>query len=191
MRRTLVTLIASLALHGAAAEDKPGPERLVYTAPGGWERYRHDTNENMTSTEYVPSGQANEDWEEMLTVQRVIRPDELTIKNVLAIIAQRAQKLCEDFAARPVEDNANDTYPSATMIVRCGKNKGTGRGELMLARGFAGRDHYYIVQKSWRVSEYDAKGAIPVPIEDRSRWLDYLAALRVCDTRRDSCPAPP
>lgn len=191
LRRLVVlfTMLWAFAPCIAHAEDTSGGERLLFIMPDGWQEYASDRLDNISTTEYVPEGQDSEEWDEMLTIQIMIALTELTPEQVLVAIAHRAKNFCESFDVQPIQLGGVGDYPTVAMMMLCGKNKQVDRGEFMLLRGIAGKDNFYILQKSWRTPEYQISDAPPVPLEERKFWLGYLSYLRVCDDRKEKCEA--
>lgn len=182
-------VLAALLLAASFAAPAADEERLLFVMPDKWQEYLSESVEGISTTEYVPEGQDNEDWHEMLTVQIMLAVNKLTAEQILSAIAHRAKKYCEGFDIQPIQLGGVGEYPSVAMMMLCGRNKQTGRGEFMLIRGIEGEDNFYILQKSWRVPVYDVTETTPIDLEDRRFWLGYLSYLRVCDTRKETCPA--
>lgn len=182
-------VFAALLVAASVAAAPPDGELLLFVVPEKWTEYLKETVEGISTTEYVPEGQDHEDWHEMLTFQIMHAVNELTAEQILSAIAHRAKSYCEGFDVQPIQLAGVGDYPSVAIMMLCGRNKQTGRGEFMLIRGIEGEDNFYILQKSWRVPVYDVTETTPIELEDRRFWLGYLSYLRVCDTRKESCPA--
>ena len=60
--------IAQPALSQSDSNDTNG-EQLLFILPEGWKEEFTDRTESLSTTEYIPEGQTETDWEEMLTIQ--------------------------------------------------------------------------------------------------------------------------
>ncbi len=172
-----------------AAEDEPASgERLLVPIPDGWEKSFHDREGQIGRADYLPIGQNSVESDEMISAQIMYGLTEVKPEQVLGRLADEAEKACEAFDAQPLQMGDDSTYASLGIMVMCGSNSNTSRGELILVRAIAGRHNFYLVQKIWKTSAYGVTTDIPVPFDERKRWLDFLASISVCDLTRKNCP---
>lgn len=173
----------------AAAEDKPASgERLLVTVPEGWEKGFHDREGMLARADYLPVGQDQDEAKEMLSAQIMFGLTGTKPEQILGRLADEAQKRCQIFDAQPMQMGEDVAYDSLGIMVLCGKNSGSGTGELILVRAIAGNDNFYLVQKIWKTLTYELSSDIPVSFDERKKWLDYLASIKVCDLKKNTCP---
>jgi hypothetical protein len=175
----------AIAIAASAAEQS---EQLLFAEPDGWHEVYDGLEQNLATSEYVPDGQDGENWREMLTVQVVVGEADADPEAMLSRIAAHLAKQCPDFDVQPIELGGVGEYPTLAVIMRCGRNPDTGTGEFILLRGIAGKENFYLLQKSWRFEPYALDGPSPVSLDERKLWLGFLAYLRVCDPDREECP---
>ena len=72
-------------------------------------------------------------------------------------------------------------YATLVWLLDCPNNPGTGHPELTWFKGVRGNDSFYLVQKAFKFNPSK---------EQITRWVDYLKAVRVCDSRiaERACP---
>ncbi|MGE0484461.1 MAG: hypothetical protein AB7Q81_10005 [Gammaproteobacteria bacterium] len=185
VRLALLGTLLGLAIAVPAAEQS---EQLLFAEPDGWHKVYDDVEDNLSTTEYVPAGQDGDNWREMLTVQVVVGEADADPETMLSRIAAHLARGCPEFDAQPVELGGVGDYPTLAVIMRCARNPDSGDGEFSLLRGIAGKENFYLLQKSWRIQPYALDGPSPVSLDERKLWLGFLAYLSVCDTNLKTCP---
>ncbi|MCB1747993.1 MAG: hypothetical protein H6977_13205 [Gammaproteobacteria bacterium] len=181
----LLGALLGLSAGATAAEHN---EQLLFAEPDGWHEVYGDLDENLATTEYVPEGQDGDDWREMLTVQILLGEANADPDTMLSRIAVHLGKQCPEFDVQPVELGGVDAHPTLAVIMRCGRNPESGRGDFILLRGIAGEQNFYLLQKAWQVEPYALDGPSPVSLDERKLWLGFLAYQRICDPAREQCP---
>ena len=187
IRISVITLVVLSA--ATAAEDEPASgERLLIPVPEGWEKGFHEREGKIARADYLPIGQSQDEANEMLSAQIMFGLKGVKPEQILGRLADEAQKRCETFNAQPTQHDEDATYASLGIMVMCGSNSDSGAGEVILVRGIAGNDNFYLVQKIWKTPVYDLSSDLPVSFDERKKWLDYLASINVCDLSKNTCP---
>lgn len=192
MTRALLLCLSTLLTVSAAAQETalPGNEQLLFVEPKGWHPVYIDREGNLSTTEYAPPGQTGTDWRELISVQILLDTPDADPDQLLSRAAQHLGRSCAGFDVQPIELGGVGNYPTLGLMLLCGRNSDSGKGELTLMRGIAGHENFYILQKVWRVPPYAVDAATPpVPLEERKAWMGFLAYLGVCDFAAGTCPS--
>ena len=173
-----------------AAPSAFGAEGLLFVKPDGWHEIYTGREGALSTTEYVPELQNAENWREMLTVQILLEEADADPDKLLSNVVRHLAEACPALEMQPIDlGGTSDDYDSGTVMLACGEQPETGHGDFSILRGIAGKENFYLLQKSWRLDAYDVKGDPPVSLEARKFWLSYLAYLSVCDPATGPCPA--
>jgi len=191
MTRMTLTMLAIclLPLTDLGAEEPFGSEQLLFVEPESWVQLYADREGNLSTTEYVPKGQTEDDWKEMLSVQIAVDTPDADPNEMLTRAALFLAKSCPDYRLQPIELGGVGDYPTLALMLMCGKNSESGRGEFTILRAIAGKQNFYLLQKIWRGTPYKASDDPPVSLDERKLWLGYLAFQTVCDQAAGTCPA--
>lgn len=185
----LVVFIYCAVNVAVAQEDSDdGGEQLLFVQPKGWHEVYADAEANLSTTEYVPVAQSADDWEEMLTVQVVVGLKDADPEVLLSNVAEHLEGECAEFDLKPIELAGVGDYPTLGVMIMCGRKKASVHGEFTLLRGIAGKENFYLLQKSWRTDQFNPAEDTPVELDDRKFWLGYLAYLTICDPALKNCP---
>ena len=79
-------------------------EQLLFMLPDNWSESYTDRTENLSTSEYVPTGQNVDDWEEMISVQVLLESPNTDPDKMLSKVATHLKKECVDFIIKPSED---------------------------------------------------------------------------------------
>lgn len=169
----LLTLSPAVAFEG---------ENLLVTMPEGYKVGFQQKKGNAQITEMVPAGETVEGWTEMVTVQvfnglKGVTPDQFRARMV-----QSWSGACANSVAGAPTRAVENGYPIAFWMMRCPRNKDTGKPETTWFKAIQGRDSFYVVQKAFKFD----------PSHDQIvQWTLYLKKAAVCDTRlaERGCPA--
>lgn len=165
-------------------------EGLLFVKPDGWHEVYTGREGALSTTEYVPNAQNAENWREMLTVQILLEEPEADPDKLVSNVVRHLTGSCPALELQPIDlGGTSEAYDSVTVMLACGKQPETGHGDFSILRGIAGKENFYLLQKSWRLEPYDVKDDPPVSLEARKFWLSYLAYLSVCDPTDAPCPA--
>jgi hypothetical protein len=165
-------VLAALCAHPAMADLVN--ENLLAGAPPGYKIGFQDKNNDLQMTEWVPANQTVENWTEMVTVQ-VFYGLKITPEEFMHQIEQRWRNACPGAGdAQPIVGSVENGYPSLLWILDCPKNPATDKPEMTWLKGVKGNDSFYVVQKAFKFTPTK---------EQITRWIAYLKAVRVCDSR--------
>ena len=118
-------------------------EQLLFMLPDNWGESYTDRTENLSTSEYVPTGQNVDDWEEMISVQVLLDSPDTDPDKMLSKVATHLKKECVDFIIKPITlAGLNDKYPTLAMMTICGEKTGKDFGEIGLVRGISGKKHF-------------------------------------------------
>ena len=176
MFRSLLLRVAFIlaALCSGAAADALVNENLLAAAPPGYKIGFQDKKGELQQTEWVPVDQTVDNWTEMLTVQ-VFYGLKATPEQFMRTLEQRWRGACPGAgAAQPIASAAENGYATLVWLLECPQNPGTGLPELTWFKGVQGNDSFYVVQKAFKFNPSK---------EQIGRWMSYLKAVRVCDSR--------
>ena len=182
------TTLAEEAVEEPAAEKTSSGERLLVPVPEGWEKSFHDREGRIAIANYLPIGLDQDQSNEMISAQIMFGLTDVAPEQILGRVADEAEKKCEEFDARPMIFDEGGTYTSLGILVLCGSNADTDRGELVLVRAIAGKHNFYMVQKIWKTPIYSLSTDSPVSLDERKKWLEYLTSINVCDLSQNTCP---
>jgi len=157
-------------------------ENLLAALPPGYKIAFRDQNKNLLITEMVPAGETVNDWTEMVTVQ-VFRGLNAPLDQFMNNIESSWIGACKGAdGAQPIARAIENGYPTLVWLLSCPLNPGTGRPELTWFKAIQGNDSFYVVQKAFRF----------MPAKDQiAKWVGYLKAVRVCDSRLKDRACPP
>jgi hypothetical protein len=181
MWRLLVSslVLAFLLVCPAAAELVN--ENLLTTMPSGYEVGFRDQNNNSQINEWVPAGETVENWTEMVTVQ-VFHNLKVPPETFMRDLEKRWISACPDAdKAQTIARGLENGYPTLVWLLNCPLNPATGKPEVTWFKALQGNDSFYVVQKAFKFAP---------PKEQIGRWVGYLKAVRVCDSRLPdrACP---
>jgi hypothetical protein len=179
VRLLLAALAFGLLVAPAAAEFVN--ENLLMTAPSGYHVDFQDKDKNSQIAEWVPEGETVDDWTEMITVltffNAAARP-EIYMHNIERYWRENCPGAEEAHQIASVVENG---YASLVFLLNCPRNPKTGKLEMTWFKAIRGNDSLYVVQKAFKFAP--AK-------EQIGRWMGFLRAVRVCDSRlpERACP---
>jgi hypothetical protein len=163
-------------------------ERLYYELPAGWARGHHDAKPvppgegRVTAvTEYVPRGQSVKDWQELFTLLGFyLQP--LDPAQHLKTMQELWHKTCGS-RLRPVAESLQNGYRTASTLLVCPDIKQEGKAEIALAKAIGGRDHFYVLQKAWRLPAAGEDALEQSLKEQIAAWRERLRDMQLCDSR--------
>jgi len=150
-------------------------ENLLFAPPSNFKiGYRVDRN---LMTDFVPSGETVDDWNEMLTVQVFRNLKDLTAAAFLQNVGGMYLKACPDTAKNEIVTGKVNSYAVSMLALKCPSNPKTGKPETTVFRAIRGKDALYVVQHAWKT----------VPSDGAKR---AISTSSVCDTRDPEHPCP-
>lgn len=156
-------------------------ENLLAAEPPGYKVGFHDKKSDLQMTEWLPANQTVENWTEMVTVQ-VFYGLKIAPEQFMHQLEGRWRGVCPGAGdAQPVVASVENGYPSLLWILDCPRNPATNKPELTWFKAVQGNDSFYVVQKAFKFTPSK---------EQIVRWIGYLKAVRVCDSRiaERACP---
>jgi len=174
----LATAVLASALQAAAALVN---ENLLTSAPSGYQIGFQDKNGQRQIVEWVPDGETVENWTEMVTVQ-IFYNLKVTPDAFMHDLEKHWDSSCPGSpAAHTIANVVENGYPSLVWLLDCPKNPGTAKPEITWFKAVQGNDSFYVVQKAFRFAPSK---------EQITRWVGYLKAAHVCDSRLPDRPCP-
>ncbi len=164
-------------------------EQLLFVLPDNWVEIYSDRTENLSTSEYAPTGQTEDNWQEMISIQILLDTKNSDPDLMLTRVASHLKEECGEFSIKPIQlTGIQNTYPSLTMMTYCEQKKGKDFGEIGIVRGISGHESFYLLQKIWRTKPFKAEEEFPVNLEQRKFWLGYIAYLGICNPTLKNCP---
>jgi hypothetical protein len=176
-----------LSVVSAGAQGEHVGENLIAGLPSEYELGYQQETDHVKMSEFIPKGESVEQWSEMITIQ-LFDP-----ANKNAEFYERLDSLvkqaCEDGSTHVTPTTEENGYPVKVFQMYCPTNLKTGMGEVTFIKTIEGKDKFYVVQKAWRTEKY-SEDDIPLTEEDFGRWIRYLKAVYVCDSRAEDRKCP-
>ena len=185
----LLSMAIAQSVFSQSGNEDSSKEQLLFILPEGWKEEFTDRTETLSTTEYIPEGQSEADWEEMLTIQILLNKPSADPVKMMSRITKYLSQDCKAFEYRPIDIGGIDNnYPSLAVLALCGQKKEENNGYITLLRGISGEENYFLLQKTWKTKFFDTQKKSPVNLEQRKFWLGYLSYLRICNRERGDCP---
>ncbi|MEM7220436.1 MAG: hypothetical protein AAF515_18900 [Pseudomonadota bacterium] len=164
-------------------------ETLLLTPPPAWLRTREEANDNFRLVEYLPAGHTEADWEERLTVEsNALQPLPDPIE-FLSELGANDERNCTFAKSQNVYAGFENGYPSAVQLYTCREDRETGRGRVQLIKAIAGREHFYVIERTRRSAPL-ATDAAPLSNQDMAAWSLYFRSVKLCDSEAADHPCP-
>ena len=114
--------------------DATEDEQLLFVLPDNWIEIYTDRTENLSTSEYIPNGQTEEDWSEMISVQILLEAGNSDPDLMLTKVANHLKKECSNLSIKPIQlTGISNTYPSVTMQTFCERKNDRDKGEVGIA----------------------------------------------------------
>ncbi len=176
----LTVLLLSIFLDRPAAAAFVN-ENLITTAPAGYHVGFRNKSDDGLITEWVPAGETVENWTEMVTVQ-VFYHLKVSPEAFMSNLEARWQRSCPGAdKAMPIANTVENGYPMLVWLLSCPQNPASGKVEITWFKAMQGNDSFYVVQKAFKFAPSK---------QQVTRWVGYLKAVHVCDSRLPdrACP---
>jgi len=175
----LVTVVALAS--GSAVADSLKDENLLVGMPDGFVVGDQDRDGQMDMAEWIPKGETLDEWSRMVTIQIAHALGGVEPEALPESIAEGWTSACPHSAVTKILSAEENGYPMTVWSFACPLNPATGKPENMWIKTISGRDALYSVQYAYR---HVLDDTLEKPA------LSYLAAVKVCDTRRSdrACP---
>ena len=176
----LLCLVASGITRVEGGESASSTSERVTAQPSpGWKPSYSYAVPGLEVLEFLPQGQALEDWRDVITVQNISRSGSESPAGLLREIAGRARSICLDVLSSPVNEHTESGYPAAAMSHFCPRDAQSRKGDVTLCRAIHGKDALYVPSRTGRDEAWDGR-TIPLPEEALARWQEELGGFRVC-----------
>ena len=175
-------LIALLNLTSPSIFAATTGEFFLAAPPKEWLLGRDDKQTDVVTFEFVPLGQSVDRWTELVTIQKMVGLTDVAPDQFLKNVAKQNEVVCDGYGIRRLAFQDKNGYQTHGMIQSCGLNKESKKGELTIIRVVRGADNFYLISRAWRLDQYDASGALPLPKKIIDDTIKYLATATVCDT---------
>lgn len=154
-------------------------ENLLVEMPKGYTVADRTSNDRITMTVMVPTGETVQNWTEMVTIQLFLKLAGLPPAEFRGRLEKLGAASCPGSKFEKVKEGVENGYQMLTWLQKCPQNKETGKPEVTMLKGIQGRDSFYLVQKAYRF----------VPSAEQSKiWTTFLDSAQVCDTRLPDRP---
>ncbi len=157
-------------------------ENLLIKNPKGYKIGFSKKSGRMAIAEMIPKGEKIESWSQMLTTQIFFGGiGGRSPKDFYQLLFRGWSRVCPASTKSFIKSGKQNGYRYAMWMYTCDKNPKTRRPENTMFKAMEGNDSFYVVQKSWKYKPSK---------QDKKKWLDYLAKVRLCDSRiKDrACP---
>jgi hypothetical protein len=187
-RRALLILGTILA-PGLALAALQG-ENLLVPPLAGWIQAYAAAGNGIRLVEYVPKGQTADAWSQMATIEIFFGRGGMNPRDLEQKVVDGVRQNCQAMHVTDLGFGTSSSLPAARWVTYCGQWKQLPNGEITYFQAISGKDHFYLVQRSWRGAPFDI--AKPLPIADSllKEWEAYLNGLSVCDSRVPTRPCP-
>lgn len=159
-----------------------GEERLLISVPAGYTVADRQENGSQLSAELVPSDQSADNWRDRLVIQVFAQKPVKTPAAFRRALTAHWRVRCPGAESAPIRDGHENGYAFAVWMLACDHSATTDGREFAWFKAIQGRDAFYLVQRSF---------AYAPARETVRRWMRYLHAIEVCDSRipERACPA--
>ena len=182
----LLGMIMAPALALAALQ---GENLLVPPIPG-WVQAYSAAGHGIKLVEYVPSGENSDSWSQMATLIVFDGRGGMKPRNLEQQVVEGFRQNCEALHVTDLGAGTSSSLPAARWVTYCSKVRETGKGEITYYQAIGGKDHFYLVQRSWRGPAFDIAKPLPIPESLLKEWEAYLDHVSVCDSRDPKRPCP-
>jgi hypothetical protein len=165
-------------------------ENLLVPPLAGWSQAYAAAGNGIRLVEYVPQGQTVDSWSQMATIEIFFGHGGMNPRDLELKVVEGFRQNCEAMHVTDLGTGTSSSLPAARWVTYCSKVKQLGKGEITYFQAISGKEHFYLVQRSWRGAPFDI--AKPLPISDSllKEWEAYLNQLSVCDSRDPKRPCP-
>ena len=176
---------------GQKTEEAISSERLIARAPAGWQLIFELNNGGTRLSDYIPKGEAKEDW---LTKLSFEAHEQLVTVDPISIMMGEISKMdevCSNVDHSNLFSGLENNYPTSVRLILCGKNAHSGKGEISITKGIQGKDYFYIIRLEKKIDAFE-KGSPDFPNNEIAEWSTYLKRITLCDEAPNSdhpCPS--
>jgi hypothetical protein len=193
MKRAIVRLvlaIAAIIIPSALAFAALQGENLLVPPLAGWTQAYAAAGNGIRLVEYVPKGQTADTWSQMATIEIFFGRGGMNPRDLQQKVVEGVRENCQAMHVSDLGAGTSSSLPAARWVTYCGKWKQLPNGEITYFQAISGKDHFYLVQRSWRGAPFDITKPLPIPDSQLKEWEAYLNQVSVCDSRVPTRPWP-
>jgi hypothetical protein len=165
-------------------------ENLLLPPLPGWAQAYAAAGNGIKLVEYVPPGENVDAWSQMATIQIFFGHGGTNPHDLKQRVIEGFRQNCEAMHVTDLGAGTSSSLPAARWVTYCSKVKQLGKGEITYFQAISGKDHFYLVQRSWRGAPFDISKPLPIPQNLLKEWETYLNQVSVCDSRDPKRPCP-
>ena len=165
-------------------------ENLLVPPLAGWSQAYAAAGNGIRLVEYVPKGQTADAWSQMATIEIFFGRGGMNPRDLEQKVVDGVRQNCQAMHVTDLGVGTSSSLPAARWVTYCGKWKQLPNGEITYFQAISGKDHFYLVQRSWRGAPFDIAKPLPIPDSLLKEWEAYLNQLSVCDSRDPKRPCP-
>ena len=165
-------------------------ENLLAPPIPGWVQAYSAAGNGIRLLEYVPPGQNANAWSQMATLEIFYGRGGTKPRDVQQKIVEGFRENCEAMHVSDLGTGTASSLPAVRWVTYCSKFKPLGTGEISYSQAISGKDHFYLIQRSWRGGPFDLTKPLPIPDTMLKEWEAYLNQISICDSRDPKRPCP-
>jgi hypothetical protein len=165
-------------------------ENLLVAPIPGWTPAYNAAGNGIRLLEYVPPGQNVNAWSQMATIEIFYGRGGMKPRDLQQKIVEGFRENCEGLHVSDLGSGTASSLPAVRWVTYCSKFRPLGTGEISYSQAISGKDHFYLVQRSWRGAPFDLTKPLPIPETLLKEWETYLNQISVCDSRDPKRPCP-
>lgn len=167
---------------GAHAADH-GKERLLISTPTGYVVASQEQHDSRLITQLLPRDQSARGWHDKLTIRVFAQQPVKTPAAFRRALIARWREQCPGAESAPISDGYENGYAFAVWVMACEQGAAPDSRQFAWFKAIQGRAAFYLVQRSF---------AYAPDQQTVRRWMRYLRAIEVCDSRLPdrACPLP-
>jgi hypothetical protein len=165
-------------------------ENLLLPPLPGWAQAYSAAGNGIKLVEYVPPGENVDAWSQMATIEIFFGHGGTNPHDLEQRVSEGFRQNCEAMHVTDLGAGTSSSLPAARWVIYCSKVKQLGKGEITYFQAISGKDHFYLVQRSWRGAPFDISKPLPIPQNLLKEWETYLNQVSVCDSRDPKRPCP-
>lgn len=180
----LLLLLCSLLLTPCSllAADLGTGENIIQALPQGYQVGFNTIQGKVQLTQLVPAGQTVDNWNELVATQIFLGgAPQKSLGDFYRATADAWGQACPGAQQELVKTGPEKGYEVAFWIQICPQNPQTKKPEFTWFKALAGKDNFYLVQKSWAYEPNQNEVA---------KWSGYLRDIYLCDNRNSETPCP-
>jgi hypothetical protein len=188
--RSLFFIVGAAVLAPALALGALKGENLLLPPIPGWIQAYAAAGNGIKLVEFVPPGQNVDSWTQMATIEIFFGHGGMNPRTLEQKVVEGFRLNCEALHVSDLGSGTANSLPAARWVTYCSKVKQLGKGEITYFQAISGKEHFYLVQRSWRGTAFDIAKPLPIPETLLKEWEAYLDKVSVCDSRDPRRPCP-